>query len=152
MVGYFGGVLAGRVLGSRLARRRDPTVLLAWALVVAFVGFVVLWPAATAAQALVGLALLGVGIGNLFPLGLSIAVALAPAQAGAASGRAVAMTSLAVLLAPLLVGTLADATSLHAALAVVPVFLVLAGSGLLVVRRQARGAEAPTGPRAAEHR
>src|SRR4029079_17766826 len=52
MVGYFGGVLAGRVLGSRLARRRDPTVLLAWALVVAFVGFVVLWPAATAAQAL----------------------------------------------------------------------------------------------------
>jgi len=151
MVGYFGGVLAGRVLGSRLARRRDPTVLLAWALAIALLGFVVLWPAGAPAQALVGLALLGVGIGNLFPLGLSIAVALAPTQAGAASGRAVAMTSLAVLLAPLLVGTLADATSLHAALAVVPVFLGLAASGLLVVRRQARAADAPTGPRLSEH-
>jgi len=41
----------------------------------------------------------------------------------------VAMTSLAVLLAPLLVGGIADAASLRAALAVVPVMLALATAG-----------------------
>ncbi len=137
MVGYFGGVLLGRVVGSRLARRHDPTVLLGLALVVALVGFGVMWPSASPAQALAGLALLGVGLGNLFPMGVSVAVGLAPEQAGSASGRAVAVASLAVLLAPLLVGTVADTTSLKAALTVVPLLLALAAAGLVVVRRQA---------------
>jgi cytochrome c-type biogenesis protein CcmH/NrfF len=39
------------------------------------------------------------------------------------------------VLAPLTVGTLADATSLKAALWVVPVALVLAAAGLVLVRR-----------------
>jgi len=71
-------------------------------------------------------------------------VALAPTQAGLASGRAVAMTSLAVLLAPLLVGSIADAASLRAALAVVPVMLALATAGLMVVRRQAHRPQTAT--------
>ena len=62
-------------------------------------------------------------------------VALAPGQAMLASGRAVMMSSFAVLLAPLTVGTLADATSLKSALWVVPVMLVLAAVGLTLVRR-----------------
>jgi hypothetical protein len=68
-------------------------------------------------------------------MGVSVTVALAPGRAAPASGRAVAMTSFAVLLAPLTVGTLADATSLTAALAVVPVMLVLAVAALTLVRR-----------------
>jgi predicted MFS family arabinose efflux permease len=135
MVGYFGGVLAGRVVGSRLARRYEPAHLLAVALAVSGVGFAVLWPATVPAQALLGLSLLGIGLGNLFPMALSVTVALAPGRAALASGRAVSMTSLAVLLAPLTVGALADATSLKAALGVVPVVLVLAGAGLTVVQR-----------------
>lgn len=139
MAGYFAGVLAGRVLGSRLARRLDPARLLAGALTVAAAGFAVLWPSTGAAQALVGLTLLGVGIGNLFPMGLAVTVTLAPGRTVLASGRAVMATSLAILLAPLLVGTLADATSLTAALGMVPVFLTLAAVALTVVRRgQAR--------------
>jgi hypothetical protein len=62
------------------------------------------------------------------------------------------MTSLAVLLAPLLVGTLADATSLRSALVVVPVMLALAAVGLVVVRRQAREAAATGDLRPAGHR
>jgi MFS family permease len=135
MAGYFGGVVAGRTLGSRLARRHDPGRLLALALAVTAVGFAVLWPSTGPAQALVGLSLLGIGLGNLFPMGLSVTVALAPGQAVLASGRAVAMTSFAVLLAPLTVGTLADATSLKAALGVVPVILALAAAALTLVRR-----------------
>ena len=97
------------------------------------VGFAVLWPSTGPAQALVGLSLLGIGLGNLFPMGMSVTVALAPGRAVLASGRAVAVTSFAVLLAPLTVGTLADATSLTAALGVVPVILVLAAAGLTLV-------------------
>jgi hypothetical protein len=40
-----------------------------------------------------------------------------------------------VLLAPFTVGTLADASSLTTALGVVPIVLVLAAAGLMLVRR-----------------
>jgi MFS family permease len=135
MAGYFGGVLAGRTLGSRLARRHDPARLLALALAVAAAGFAILWPSRGPAQAVVGLSLLGIGLGNLFPMGTSVTVALAPQRAMLASGRAVMMSAFAVVLAPLTVGTLADATSLKAALGVVPVVLGLAAAGLTLVRR-----------------
>ncbi len=137
MAGYFGGVLAGRILGSRLARRRDPSRLLAGALAVATAGFVILWPSTAPERALGGLALLGIGIGNLFPMVVSVTVGLAPGLAAMASGRAVAISSLAVLLAPFTVGTMADATSLKTALGVVPLLLVLAAAGLMVIRRAA---------------
>jgi fucose permease len=143
MAGYFGGVVAGRTLGSRLARRHDPARLLALALVVTTAGFAILWPATGPVQAVVGLTLLGVGLGNLFPMGISVTVALAPARAALASGRAVVVTSFAVLLAPLTVGTIADATSLTTALGVVPVALVLAAAGLtLVCRARIRAGDA----------
>jgi MFS family permease len=135
MVGYFGGVVAGRIAGSALARRHSPHRLLAIALVVTAAGFTILWPAGSPLQSLLGLALLGVGIGNLFPLGLTVTVSLAPDRALLASGRAVFMTSFAVLLAPLAVGALADATSLSAALAIVPVALALAATCLTLVTR-----------------
>lgn len=135
MAGYFVGVLGGRVLGSRLTRRHDPAPLFAVALAVALLGFAVLWPSTGPAQSAVGLTLLGVGLGNLFPMGLSVAVALAPGRAGLASGRVVLMTSVAILLAPLTVGTLADATSLRSALLVVPILIGLASAALGVVVR-----------------
>jgi MFS family permease len=135
MAGYFGGVLAGRSLGSRLARRHDPARLLALALAVTAVGFAILWPSTGPTQALVGLSLLGIGLGNLFPMAVSVAVGIAPERAVLASGRAVMMSSFAVVLAPLTVGTLADATSMKAALGVVPVMLVLAALGLTLLRR-----------------
>ena len=135
MAGFFGGVVAGRTIGSRLTRRHDPERLLALALTVTAAGFAVLWPSTGPVQALVGLSMLGIGLGNLFPMGLAVTVALAPGRAALASARAVGATSFAVLLAPLTVGTLADATSLQAALGVVPVALVLAAVGLVLVRR-----------------
>ena len=135
MAGYFGGVLAGRTLGSLLTRRHDPARLLGLALAVTTAGFAVLWLSTGPAQALIGLTLLGIRLGNLFPMGVSVTVELAPGRAALASGRAVGMASSAVLLAPLTVGTLADATSLKAALGVVPVMLVLAAAGLALVRR-----------------
>jgi fucose permease len=135
MVAYFGGVLIGRTAGSALARRFPAHRLLAGALALTAIGFAILWPAAGPATALAGLLVIGVGLGNLFPLGLSVTVGLAPEHAQLASGRAVLVTSAAVLLAPLTVGALADATSIAAALGVVPAALALAAVGLAAVTR-----------------
>ncbi len=146
MAGYFGGVLAGRTLGSRLARAHDAGRLLAVSLGVAAAGFAVFWPSKTPEQALIGLGLLGVGLGNLYPLGTSVTIALAPAHAAAASGRVVAMTAFAGLLAPLVVGPLADATSLSAALLVVPAMLAVATVGAAVVVRRHPGSVPAGGP------
>jgi hypothetical protein len=75
-------------------------------------------------------------------MGISVTVALAPERASLASGRAVATTSLAVVLAPLTVGTMADATSLKAALVVVTVALALATAALTIVDRALEPARA----------
>jgi hypothetical protein len=54
------------------------------------------------------------------------------------------MSSFAVVLAPLTVGTLADATSLKAALGLVPVLVALAAAGLILVgRTRTRAGGAP---------
>jgi fucose permease len=140
MLGYFVVFVLGRSVGSALTRRHRPTRLLAGALVLAAVGFAVLWPARSPAQAAVGLLLVGIGIGNLFPLGLSVTVGLVPGRSALASGRAVVATAFAGLIAPLTVGTLADATSLTAALVVVPVALALAAVALALVSRSERRA------------
>ena len=143
MAGFFVGVLAGRTLGSRLALRIEPTRLLGYALALSGLGFAVLWSSTSTPQTVTGLLALGLGIGNLFPMGMSIAVSLAPGRAVLATGRAVTVTSLAVLVAPLTVGGIADATSLKTALLVVPLMLGLAGVGLVAVVR----ATAPVGAR-----
>ena len=49
MFGYFGGVVAGRAIGSRLARSYPEKRLLAGALVVSAAGFALLWPAGSIA-------------------------------------------------------------------------------------------------------
>jgi MFS family permease len=134
-------------LGSRLARRHGPARLLAIALGVTAAGFAILWPSTAPAPALIGLSLLGIGLGNLFPIGVALAVALAPGSSALASARVVAVSSFAVVLAPLTVGTLADATSLTYALGVVPVMITLAAAGLAVLgRRRARTAAAAPPP------
>lgn len=133
MFGYFGGVFVGRATASRLARRHAPQRLLAIALAVAAVGFAILWPATGAVQVLAGLAVIGLGLGNLFPFALAVTVALAPDRAQLASSRAVLAGSSAVLIAPLTIGALADATSITGALLVVPVTLALAAVGLAAI-------------------
>ena len=138
MFGYFGGVVIGRATGSRLARRHAEHRLLALALAIAATGFALLWPAQSPPLVLAGLFVIGLGIGNLFPLALAVCVGLAPQRAQAASSRAVLVGSGAILLAPLTIGALADATSIEKALLVVPVMLGLAAVGLTAVTR-ARG-------------
>ena len=123
---FFGAMLTGRVAGAVLARRREPRRLLVAALVTTTAGLGVAAVTTAAPAVLVALVLLGLGISVIFPLALSLAVAAAPSQAAAVSGRCVTLGALAVLLGPLVVGQLADVVGLRPALLVLPVALLAA--------------------------
>ena len=140
MGAYFAGVVIGRAGGSVLARRVAVAGLAAGALACAAAGVAVLWAAATPAVAAAGLLLAGVGVGNLFPLGLTLAVATAPSLTTLASARVTLVASVAILTGPLLVGRLADAVDLTAALGVVPACLAVAAAALGISARRARPA------------
>ena len=62
----------------------------------------------------------------LFPVGAALAMATAPLQPQLASGRLVLASGLAVLLAPLVLGVIADAAGIRSAWLLVPAICVVA--------------------------
>jgi predicted MFS family arabinose efflux permease len=136
MGAYFAGVVVGRAAGSVLARRVAVAPLAAGALACAAAGVAVLWAAEAPVTGAAGLLLAGIGVGNLFPLGLALAVATAPGLTTLASARVTLVASVAILIGPLLVGRLADAADLTAALGVVPACLAVAAAALAVSARR----------------
>ncbi|BDP41044.1 hypothetical protein DAETH_10130 [Deinococcus aetherius] len=135
------GRLAGGALLSRLPARR----VVALSLIVALLGFPVYWLVPVAAVRILGLFVTGLGVANLYPALLSLAVGTAPGREDVASARAALASGLAILLAPFLLGALADASSLFLAQAVVPALLVLAG-GALGWAGRGEGRGTPSGP------
>jgi MFS family permease len=137
---FYGGELAGRVAGAWLSRGPDPVRrLLPAALLLTGAGFLLFWLPPAVPVCLAGLAVTGLGVANLYPLALSLALAAAPGQADAASGRTQMAVGLSVVVAPLLLGALADRVGVPTAFALV-VVLVLAALGLQLPARQAVGA------------
>ena len=124
--GFYAAMLAGRISGAVLARRRSPALLVAVSLAVSAVGFPLFWLASDPVLAVAGLVVAGLGAGNLFPLSLALTIAAAPGRSTRISARAVQLGALAVLSLPLTVGALAGRLALRQALAVIPVLLALA--------------------------
>ena len=118
---FFGAMFAGRLLGSRLLRRYAPAPLLRTSLAVLAVGFALMWLAPPLALKLLGVAIAGFGVANLYPAGLGLALDAAPEQRDAASSRVVFAVGLALLLAPLLLGGLADRIGIENAFAVLAI-------------------------------
>lgn len=144
---FYAGLLAGRVAGGALARTPGRgSRLLSASLAVTLAGVLALWLPRQAVIALAGLFVTGVGIANLYPLSLALTLAAAPGQTDAANARSQLLGGLAVVVAPLALGGLADHVGLSAAFGVEPLLVVICwlllragtGSGLL-----ARTAGAP---------
>lgn len=123
---FFLMMLLGRVASSALARRYPPALLLIGTMAIALAGVLLLRAASGSAPLLLGIAVSGLGIGSLFPMALSVATATAPDLAAAASARMTLAGGLAILLAPLALGGLADQIGLAGAFAIVPALLVAA--------------------------
>lgn len=120
---YFGGTIVGRIAVSRLLLRFEISTILIWAIVLGGVGLVALWLLPVLAAAAVALAVAGACLGNFFPLILSIATRQPPEFLSKISAGATQSVGLALLLAPLLLGSIGDKAGLVNAvglLAVVP--------------------------------
>jgi fucose permease len=124
------GMCVGRVVGGRLALRLPVDRLLYGALVVNAVGFALFWLSTDAALAVLGLLGCGLGVALYFPLGLSRAIAASDGQPDRASARVGIGAAVASGAGPFLLGALADATTIHTAMLVVPGLLVVAAVGI----------------------
>jgi len=78
------------------------------------VGAGVVWVSTAAILSGAALFLAGVGVAILYPLGVAAALAGAPEQLGLAGNRLTMASGLAILLAPLALGAIADATGVIA--------------------------------------
>jgi MFS family permease len=120
---FFVAMTGGRLAGSRLARRYRSVALLLVAILVALGGFVLYWLTPRPVSSLAGLFIAGLGIANFYPLTVAIAIGAAPHQVDRATARLAVASGVAVLLAPLAVGMVADAAGMRWGFGIVPLLL-----------------------------
>jgi fucose permease len=140
LTAFFAAMLVGRVASSRLARTLPPAVLLAMTLFVALLGFPLFWLSPGTLLVLAGLFLTGLGIGGVYPLGISAAIAAAPGNTDAAAARLAVGGGGAMLVAPFALGALADRVGIGTAFGIVVPMLLAALSLALIAGRRGRQA------------
>ncbi len=124
---FFVGELVGRLAGARLTRRpgRAKNVIQA-ALLTATAGFLVLWLGRGTVLAGVALFVTGAGVGNLYPLTISLVLGASGGRTDLAMARVMVALGLSIAIAPLLLGVLADRFGVHFAFTLELVLLVAA--------------------------
>jgi len=121
---FYLGILGGRVGAAWLTRRAGRTVRLLYAsLAVTIAGFLLFWLAAVPVLAITGLFVCGLGVANLYPLSLALALAAARGNEDTANARIQLLGGVLVIVAPYLLGSLADRLGLHAAFTIEPVLI-----------------------------
>jgi MFS family permease len=84
----------------------------------------------------------GLGVANLYPLSVALTLAAAPGNGGAANAAAQLLGGALVIVAPYLLGSLADHLGLRAAFIIEPVLIVISALLLLTGLKAARRAAA----------
>ncbi len=120
-------------MGSRLLHRFPPKGVLFASLAVTGAGFLIFWQVQAVAVVAFGLMVAGLGVANLYPTTLALAVGTAPAQPDQASARATLASGTAIIALPLLLGRIADSVGITLAFGLVGVLTVLAAALLLAV-------------------
>src|SRR5688572_26947366 len=126
------GMLLGRIalrwLVTRVALRR----LMIAALAIAFAGFLIYWGIAWPPAAVAGVFVIGLGIAPLYPLTTDFAVGAAPEARDLAAMRLASAFGLALLLAPIALGALADEAGLGPAHLALPALIILAYASFFI--------------------
>ncbi|MBI1351934.1 MAG: MFS transporter [Actinomycetales bacterium] len=121
-----GGMLVGRIGGSRLAERHSSESVLKGSILVALAAFSVAWSFTVWPVVLLGMFLTGVGIGVHWPMGVARVARASGGNTDRASAAASFAGGISIAIAPLALGTLSDAFGFHVAFLLVPVFLLSA--------------------------
>ncbi|WP_273845984.1 MFS transporter [Rubrobacter calidifluminis] len=132
-------MLAGRLLGSALARFLPVVALLMITLTVALAGFPLFWLSGSRPATLAGLAITGLGMGSVYPLSVSAGVSSVPGESDRTTARLSLGASGAILLAPFALGAISDHTGISAAYGIVLPMLVTALFLMLASLRLSRG-------------
>ena len=141
---FLAAMIVGRVLGSRLVQRFSTRAVVMVSITIAGVGFLLFWRAQILWIGLTGLFVTGLGIANLYPLILSLAINAAGENTVQAGARATLASGTAILALPLLLGRFADAVGIRPAYGIVVVLLI----SIFIIIQLARSAyrsSKPTG-------
>jgi fucose permease len=125
---FLGAMLFGRWVGSRLTRRISAAHLLTIMLTLVGLAFPLFWWPPNPLLMIIGLVGVGLGIANLYPLALALAVGAAADQPDRAGARATLASGMAIGVAPLLLAALADRAGFRIAYSVVVVLVIVAAS------------------------
>ena len=121
---FLAAMIVGRILGSQLVQRFSTRSVVTVSILIAGVGFLLFWRAESSFIALSGLSLTGLGVANLYPLLLSLAIGAANGNTVQAGARATLASGTAILALPLILGGFADAVGIRLAYGVVLVLLI----------------------------
>ncbi len=116
---FLGGMILGRLAGSRLVQRFSTRRLVAVSILLASLGFLIFWKPGSVFMGLTGLFITGLGVASLYPLILSLAIGASNNNPIQASARATLASGAAILTLPLVLGRLADALGIGPAYGVV---------------------------------
>jgi fucose permease len=121
---FLAAMIVGRILGSQLVHRFATQIVVTVSIITAAVGFLLFWSEENSILALSGLFLTGLGVANLYPLILSLAINAADGKSVQAGARATLASGTAILALPLALGRLADAVGIRPAYTIV-IFLLI---------------------------
>jgi fucose permease len=138
-----GMIVARLAFSSHALSSHDPVWLMRIGIILALAGTLLVWATPSYEVSATGMFIIGIGVGLLYPLAASMALAAAPSQAPLASARVVMGTGLAILVAPLLLGVVADMTDVVAAWLLIPAACVVSLALTVPLARVHDGHEPP---------
>ena len=121
---FLAAMILGRITGGRLVQRFSTQSVVTVSILIASIGFLVFWKTENVFVGLSGLFITGLGVANLYPLILSLAIGAADGNTVQASARATLASGTAILTLPLALGRLADAVGIRSAYGIVVVLLI----------------------------
>ncbi len=140
---FLGAMIIGRFAMSRLVERIPARRLVLVSLAIAAGGFVLFWRSDSSLFALTGLFITGLGVAGFYPLLVALAIGTAGNNSVQASARAALASGTAILILPLVLGSLADAVGIQPAYGIV-IVLLLAMFFMMQVAYRVQPAVQPT--------
>lgn len=135
---FYAGMATARVgLSFHAVGGRDPVWLMRASLAVALLGTLLARIAGSLEEAGLGIYISGLGTGFLYPLGVTITLALVPTLQDRGSARLILASGVAILVSPFALGLAADASDVSTGWLLVPI-LCLAALALSVQVSRAR--------------
>lgn len=133
---FYAGMATSRTaLSFHLISGRDPIALIRLGLAIALTGSLLAWASSDVVLAGLGIYLGGLGTGFLYPLSVAVALAFVPTLQDRGSARLILASGAAILVAPFVLGVVADAAGVSVGWLLIPALCVAALALTLAVGR-----------------